>query len=350
MFTVYFATNRDITIRRNKPQYGIRFNDMGPEMFRVGKAQVKKNEDGTYQLVKSELMPEDLEAANVENHTFGSPVIFEELRAQMQDQCLDVITLITGFASTFESTLERAAELHDKYRVPDPRNPEIKRNPYVFVFSWPSDGETFPRRRYFSDRTDAQNSGHAMARAIKALLDFLDSLDEAKRCQQRIHLVAHSMGNWALRHAVLALSQLHDRPRLPRIFDHAFLMAADEDDDCFESDLKLGLLPQLARSVHVYHSENDIALRISDVTKANPQRLGAAGPRVKNGLNARIFCVDCAQVDDTGTADGRHQYYRKRVEVVDDVVQVLAGTPLDDIKGRVVVEPARSFRIVRRGR
>ena len=101
------------------------------------------------------------------------------------------------------------------------------------------------------------------------------------------------MGNWALRHAVLGFRQLLEGQRLPKVFDNAFLMAADEDDDCFETPEKLGLLPQLARQIHVYHSANDIALDVSDHTKFNRERLGSHGPRTHSGISTRITSVDC---------------------------------------------------------
>ena len=89
-------------------------------------------------------------------------------------------------------------------------------------------------------------------------------------CNQRIHLVAHSMGVWALHHAVSRLAGELQMEPLPRIFEHVLLMAADEDDDTFEHPLKLGLLPGMAKFVHVYHSRSDRILDVSDLTKGNP--------------------------------------------------------------------------------
>ena len=62
------------------------------------------------------------------------------------------------------------------------------------------------------DRDDAAASGIAMARFMMRLLDFLT---DKGQCEQRIHLVAHSMGNWALRHAVQGLISLQAQARLP---------------------------------------------------------------------------------------------------------------------------------------
>ena len=165
-------------------------------------------------------------------------------------------------------------------------------------------------------------------------------------CNRRMHLVAHSMGNWALRHAVLGLRELAGANRLPKFFDNVFLMAADEDEDAFEHDRKLGLLPQMARAIHVYHSHGDRALTVSDTTKNNPDRLGTNGPRTFSDLSSRITAVDCHKTDHTKLAHGNHQYYRIRSGVIDDVREVLAGRlQADEFPNRDVVEPGRRYRI-----
>jgi esterase/lipase superfamily enzyme len=138
---------------------------------------------------------------------------------------------------------------------------------------------------------------------------------------------------------------------MPRLFDHIFLMAADEDDDAFELPHKFARLPELASAVHVYFASNDMALHISDGTKGNPDRLGSTGPRTLTDLPRKVTLVDCASVSDTRPAsEARHQYYRKRPEVVADVQAVLAGQPPGIIAGRVYSEPDRAFRLVPRAR
>ena len=154
------------------------------------------------------------------------------------------------------------------------------------------------------------------------------------------------MGNWALRHAVLGLRKIYEGQQLPKLFDNAFLMAADEDEDCFEDNNKLGLLPQLARRMHVYHSGGDLALEVSDKTKFNMDRLGTDGPRTFSGISNRIVALDCTDVDYTELTHGNHQYYRMRPEVVADVRNVLSGRiPIDRLPRRIAVEPGRRYRL-----
>ena len=351
MITVYFATNRDVRGTDADPRFGIRFNDKGPQELRFGRATVEKRvEDGdvSYHFQDADLAPENLTPRDPRRVKRGSARIFEELRQKMLERCVDVLVLIHGYATSFAGSMERGAELADKYLVTGPDGRPT--DPYVFVFAWPSGGSNLPYRKYFDDRDDAQASGRAMARALLTLLDYLERLGADERCRQRLHLVTHSMGAFALRHALLALHEKTGGRPLPRAFHHVFLMSPDEDDDAFENDAKLGLLPQLGQRIHVYHSEDDDALWLSDVTKRNPDRLGASGPRNIERLNDRITAVDAQDVDYTGLGQGEHRFYLDRDEVVDDAVQVLADQPLNEIEGRIVVKPGRSYRLKRRPR
>jgi esterase/lipase superfamily enzyme len=334
MLEVFFATNRRILSEGDPPEFGERFNLKGPQELRFGSAKVKKVK-GAYKVASKHLEKENQEAVPGASPPSGK--IFEALRASMADKQLDVICYVHGFANNVDSALERAAELKDKYKVGG-------RHAEVFAFCWPSDGKVFPPINYFDDRNDAQASGVAMARAILKLREFLRELGRDRSCQQSIHLVGHSMGNFAIRWALQGLrAELNGR--LPCLFDNIFLMAADEDNDAFESDEKLRLLPELAKRVHVYFSPDDRALTVSDVTKGNPDRLGANGPRVRDGIPFKIVLVDCRNVDVSEDDFSNHQYYRLNAKVVADVNQVLAGKAPEAIKGRTFSPDGRSWRI-----
>ncbi len=361
---IYFATNRRQPRKKGGP-FGNRFHTDGPHFFEVGRARVTwrdaKIEDRdwdryqvTYELEKGIKPKARLLAAGhaPELHrkvpsdgSPGSAKLFKQLRAAMQEHERDVLVYIHGFANDFDNAIARAAQLKELYRITphDNGQPGKPYQPYVLAFCWPSDGKVQPPWKYASDREDAALSGVAMARALRKFVDFLH---EGEPCRRRLHLVAHSMGNWALRHAVIGLRALMDEGRLPKIFDNAFLMAADEDEDCFEVPEKLAALTEMAGAVHVYHSRDDLALKVSDTTKGNMDRLGANGPRSFSGISARIAAVDCSKVDFTEVAHGNHQYYRLRPEVIADVRQVLDGRlEPDEIPGRQVVESGRRYRI-----
>lgn len=344
---VYFATNRNQTGPDEKPGFGDRFHADGPQFYRVGEAEVARvsdDPDEGYRVERVTLAPESKVG---EPAALGSSKIFLELQQRMGADAKDVLIYLHGFANDFHSALARAAQLSQAYTITRPNGETYE--PYVFAFSWPSNGRVTPPWHYFSDRDDAEASGKAMARALLRLVDFLDRVRASgQRCDQRLHLVSHSMGNWALRHAMQGLRTLKGDDALVPIFDNALLMAADEDDDTLEPDKphKLGLLTRLARRISVYHSGDDGALVISDKTKFNPDRLGYNGPRSFSGLSTRITAIDCALVDRTAFPHVNHQYYRLRREVISDVRAVLSGLERPErLPWRETVETGRRYRI-----
>ena len=163
-------------------------------------------------------------------------------------------------------------------------------------------------------------------------------------CNQKLHLVAHSMGSYVLRHTVQQyITQSQGRPA--RLFDEVFLMAADEDDDAFEHDFKIKPLPRLAKRVNAYFNNNDRAMSISDKPKGNPDRLGDDGPRVPRGIPGKASLIDCTSVVD-GLVE--HSYYLNSEEVVADMQDVLVATPSEHIEGRKYVHETNCYRLVGR--
>jgi esterase/lipase superfamily enzyme len=369
---IYFATNRNVTRETTRTaEFGERFHPDGPQFFRVGVAQVEQADpeatgDEAWTVKSRRLYSEKGDKPG--EVVRASQDMFEDLRQRLKNEQQDVLVYIHGYANGFDNSIARAAALQALYdHAAAGKGPD----PLVFAFAWPSNGKVFPAVEYFSDRDDAEMSGIAMARALAALIDFMARLfhedrpairdarlagrvpapEDLERCGQRLHLLAHSMGNWALRHAVLALSRYLGRRPLPRLFKNALLVAADEDADALGDEDKLGLLFELAQSIHVYHSADDRALHFSDATKFNPNRLGADGPSDLANLPPRVFTVDCGLVDETILEHGRHQYYRIRKEVIGDIRAIIAGTSPDAIAEtrRHVIRPGRSWRLLPTG-
>jgi esterase/lipase superfamily enzyme len=342
--TVYYATNRNETGTAAKPSFGPKFHAKGPQYLRFGSAEVEPptKPGGDYKVKSVYLAPESIPTDTSKKGTktvLGSREIFDDLRKTMKAQKADLILLIHGFSCDFTTVLGRGAQLKHEYAVPG-------RPIEVAVFSWPADGEMVPWISYYQDRDDAKASGAAIARAFLKLLDYFRDIKPDQYCWQHLHLVAHSMGNYALRHALQNVISQYAGKTLPRVFQNIFLMAADEDNDALELDFKMARLPELGEAVHVYYSATDEALSISDRTKGNPDRLGSTGPRTLTNLPHKITLVDCRNVDGTGSiSDSNHQYYRKRPEVIADIRQVLAGVPPDKVVNREYVPDKRSYRI-----
>lgn len=362
---IYFASNRDVKHETSSKGnvFGDGINQTRPQCFRVGWSDVEfsggpngdARDDDKWSVGQTELYPEDLDSRRTDGPKLGSAAMFDDLRKLLKEDASDVLIYIHGFANSFQNTMVRAAALQKLYSTED-------QSIVVVCFSWPSNGKVQPAWNYFSDRDDAKASGIAMGRALVRLVEFLadvrredqQTILEARRqghvpdpkklkqCTRRLHVLAHSMGNWALRSAVQRY--LEEENRTARIFDCAFLMAADEDNDALQKSLKLRPLDALANRIFVYHANNDIALTISDTTKGMPDRLGADGPENFAEVSERVMSVDCRKV--SGTSDishGRHQYYRLREEVIRDVRMTLADEAQEERPGRVAQQPGRSW-------
>ena len=164
---VYFATNRD----RKGTKFGSRFNADGPHFYSVGTADVTWKNDGDDRdwdefTIKTNVAPEkrpgggdvsdipEMHIKDDENVALGSTGVFKKLRSLMMKGDRDIIIFVHGFASTFESSIARAAQLAETYKFSKTERGKL-REPIVFVFSWPSNGKVQPPWNYADDRDDA---------------------------------------------------------------------------------------------------------------------------------------------------------------------------------------------------
>jgi len=252
----------------------------------------------------------------------------------MKSEGTDTIVFIHGYNVSFKDAMKAAARIAENFA-----HLNGGKGVNVLTYSWPSNGRTTPFLAYASDRRDAAASGPGFGRGFLKLRDFLISLTQDEICCQRVHLIAHSMGNFVLRHALQQIRR-ESAAEFPRIFDQILLMAADEDDDAFEHDHKLRLLPRIARHVNVYFNREDTAIFISDTTKNNPDRLGDDGPRTPFMVPAKVSQIDCTRVVSGVT---EHSYYNNEPVVIRDMSQVLEGADPMMVLGRAFMEDRNRF-------
>jgi esterase/lipase superfamily enzyme len=354
--TVYFATNRQPILKGGTDTIIGFSSELGPTSgldVRYGSAQVdvdlaaKTNEmvDGSLKVADQKLL-----FAARGRPTLGSNTIFDVIRDDMADRKRPAIAFIHGFSNSFIDAIERAGW----------NLVFLGLDANMFVFTWPSIaspiGVPLPYNDYEHDRMTAAASGPAVARTIRRLYDYVDRLARDQRCDQSIHLLCHSMGNYVLRNALQALMRLPDPTSvvtgdfrsmmamsadapdpsvLRRSFDKIILAAADEDSDAFDDPLKLKYLPRIAESVTVYHNRNDWVLNtLSAITKFNGPRLGNDGPDNMSSISDKVSAIDVTDVDDFGNDPESHQYYRTIPAVRDDIAAVLRGTPQNTIPNR----------------
>ncbi len=260
----------------------------------------------------------------------------------------NLLIFIHGFANSFTDSITRAAFNREWLAASGVTAADCS----VVSFSWPSRGVVVNpgdvmggialgpmtlalkllgitasplANAYFEDQA-------AAAASAADLVSFLDRLRPAMRRVQRrggrVFLLAHSMGNWAIEHAL----NLWGAMGLPdgMLFDEALSAAAD----CSYSEAGRGPpwlshLAALSGRVSLYHSATDQVLRLSQVVN-NIQRLGRSGPADRTDLtrypreNWRF--VDCEGAADAGpgrSLDSSHQFYRRIPKVRDDMARVM---------------------------
>lgn len=326
--TVYFGTNRN---RIDTDEcFG---SDMGshPALFRVGRAVV----DVKVSLTSDGVSGESTTIRNIDVYdetpsedetgfdTVGTDRLVPELAKTMCDQKADLLCVIPGFDYTFRESIERAALLAALY------SKDKSSTLIAMVFSWPSDG-SLSFSGYLNDWIDAYVSGPAIARAMDRIAQLylrrLRRRRERDDCGQRIHLVAHSMGAHALKHAIMVYSRLPGA-RMVRFFDTAILAAADTERDALERVDKMAPLARLAKSVHCYINAADKPLELADEIVHPPDRLGSYGPcdpNLAQSFGVPLSVIDCRSADFWGQDLTRHQYYRISPKVIADIVQAIS--------------------------
>jgi esterase/lipase superfamily enzyme len=290
----------------------------------------------------------------------GSAAMFDDLRRDMQ-LGRDVMVLIHGYNVSWAEAVGTAASLEAMLNRADAADAVPLQPVRVVLFTWPSNGQALPFVSYKSDRSDAAGSAGAVGRALLKMRDFLHELGREHRlagaemkaernrlrarglreseidralaqfeatqlCGRKLHLLAHSMGNYVLQNALGRVWDHSPGSALPRLFDHVFLCAADVDDDVLEPGQPMERLHQLTNRVWVYHNANDTALRISDYTKGNPDRLGQRGAARPQQLHQKVAQVDCSALVSGLT---QHSYYTNG-RIARDIRLALQGLSPDD--------------------
>jgi esterase/lipase superfamily enzyme len=336
---IYFATNR-LPIGNPVTGFADELSSVDGLNIRFGRATF----DPATRAVGLDVAAEQLHGSETRSEPLlGSRQILDEILRLPPG---DIVFLVHGFANTFESSLEGAAEI----------SKGLGRT--VFLFAWASAGSL---GAYPLDRDRAIPSGQALGRVFRIFLGWLRRLrEDGHDCRRPIHLVAHSMGNYVLRHAVQALVASLNGGQIPLVLDQVILAAADEDADAFERVDKLLPLASAARAISVYHTETDGGLTVSDQYKGNPLRLGHRGPANMNIIRDNIFAIDVtATVSKTeGLPDNdpiNHWFIRRTPSVVADANAVLAHTDQFEIGNRTeVAGTLRRFALLkakaRRGR
>ena len=207
------------------------------------------------------------------------------------------LVFVHGFGTTFEFALARAGQISRDIAYDGP----------VFAFSWPSLGNTLPTS-YGTDQTTATASRDALVR-------FLGAVEDATGAD-RIHIVAHSMGNLVLIDALsdLQRSAVASAGLAAKLGEILF---ASPDVDAADFKAKVGALQ--GRHLTLYASANDSPLRLSAWKHLGPRAGSVIGGRP-------VLAPGLDSIDVTAAGSdwfGNHELYISNPFIATDLRKLL---------------------------
>ena len=262
------------------------------------------------------------------NNLGGTQKMFYELYKNMSaagKKNNDVLIFIHGFAHSLDDELDTIHQLKNIYI--DNKNSPIEN---ILFISWPSSVTVFPLT-YYDDKGASINAGHSLMRLFYLYTQFLSDVfsdPNLKPCNQKIHLMAHSMGNRVLQSMLYSLK----KENIKRVIDQVLLLNADVSFRVFEdSEDSFNKLPLLANRISVYLNKSDDVLGVSQFSKniLSP-RLGKAGPTNIEKFKEVLSIIDCTKVkNDILTSFkfevGDHWGYLSSSQVQKDILANLNG-------------------------
>lgn len=212
----------------------------------------------------------------------------------------DVLLFVHGFYTSFDSAVLRLAQLQLDLDFPGP----------AVVFAWPSLNSL---TQYQDDTERAARSASSLADVIRTLAARSRETAGAGRAAGKIHVIAHSLGNRVLLHAMQIACEQDPGFADTKPFGQVVLAAPDVSAITFNN--LLPFVTQVSDQVTYYYSPRDDALRVS-------QKLNASEPI---GLYAYFDpLVSTINAQDAGMSVLFHNYYASTRAVLLDVHLLLS--------------------------
>jgi esterase/lipase superfamily enzyme len=251
-----------------------------------------------------------------------------ELRAKV-DESPDkqLLIFVHGYCATFRDAARRTAQIAYDLNYPGPG----------MFFSWPagSDTESFSdKANYLKDLRRAEQSDDDLITVLEGISRYSGAT--------RIHLVAHSMGNFILSEALKTLDDRRGGQPVTALFDQVALAAPDLDAREFVERVGARIKP-FSRRFTVYASAGDKALAVSQsVNDFEP--LGYLNDHTRRGATQQLFdLIDASQLT-TNWFDSGHIYYGDMPEVLKDFGFVFNGVQAASLQ-RGLAETPPLFRL-----
>jgi esterase/lipase superfamily enzyme len=362
---VYILSNRKIIRHKGEKVDSFSNDEYSIPNFRIAKcdfdnyqeptAQAKKKKDYTnrnilnyklfsepekqgYEEVLDVLLSEKgiKKSSLTANNLGGTQRMFYELYKNMSStkDRSDVLIFIHGYLYDFNDELKAILDLK-KIFIDNPASPVE----HILFVSWPASVSMIPLS-YFDDKASSINSGTSLMRMFYFYTQFLKDIfsnRDLKPCNQRIHIMAHSLGNRVLQSMLYSLK----RENILRVIDQVLLLNADVSYKVFEdSEDSYNKLPLLANRISIYLNRQDLILGASQFTKnILTPRLGKNGPSDIDQFKDIVSIIDCTFVKDDLLNSlkyevGNHWGYLSSSQVQNDIFQNLNGIDRNLISNR----------------
>ena len=170
-------------------------------------------------------------------------------------------------------------------------------------FDWPSLGSVLG---YLPDREHARECAGDLADVLSELYNWLLGKQQQamanpeNACKAKVSMIAHSMGNYVVQKAMAAAWTRKNQPLLASLINQLIMVAADVDNDLFDSDASDGsdgdALANLTYRVTALYSGRDAVLGASAGLKHfGTRRLGRSGLAVRPPTGKdNVWDIDCS--------------------------------------------------------
>ena len=283
------VTNRNLkpSASAAEKRFGGSFNEKGPDEIRLAEAKKVRGKWGV------EILEDRIKRDG--KSMWASEGAFLDLQERMRKKCRPCLFFVHGFNNDFESVLERGRLFERNYGVE------------VVAFTWPANGRDAGvikgTASYKSDKRDALRSIAALDRTLEKLGKYFRThTTSTLKCDQRISLLMHSMGNYLFKH--MMKSEVYQGETA--LFDNIILAAADVNNKGHAE-----WLDRVAyrRRLYVTINEDDSALRVSRMKVGSAQR-ARLGHYTQNLYSQNALYLDFSEGRKVGSS---HAYFEGSV-------------------------------------
>ncbi|KAA5534929.1 alpha/beta hydrolase [Taibaiella lutea] len=297
-YAVYYSTNR-----RLKSESPVLFDNKRGERLHLGHCAVSipynhkvGTIDGLAPLIKNFFIADpNKDMIILSNDLFDSNVFIQKISEKIRvNNDKDILLFVHGFKDSFEDGILRAAQLGYDLNYKGP----------VISYSWPTMGSFFG---YVADSDSAEISSNYLNEFLTYLIDNIG--------ENRINIIAHSMGSVVLSKALLKLKKQN---LFPSAINQIILAAPDIDRDLFINHI----MPEIQSPQHLtlYVSKNDWAMKLSRFIRHSYNRLGEAGEEM-----AIIEGVDTIDASGVETDLIGHSYFSQKESLINDIHMTFLG-------------------------